>query len=294
MKFGSLFSGIGGIDLGLERAGLECVWQVENDPYCQKVLAKHWPNVRRHDDVLTFCAGEGWEVPDLIAGGFPCQDISNAGKRAGIEGERSGLWGEFARIIRLFRPRFVLVENVAALLGRGIERVLGDLAQCGYDAEWDCLPAAAFGALHIRNRVFLLAYARESRSQERGMHRGIPEEKRSGIKRKTTVLADQVSDTDSSAWWRGEEWRQGGDGKSAFHGQSRNADDAISGRHGASQETVFAGRGGIELSDWWAVEPDVGRVAHGVPARVDRLRGLGNAVVPQVAEWIGKQLIRLI
>ena len=116
MKFGSLFCGIGGFDLGLERAGMQCAWQVEIDPYAQKVLAKHWPDVRRHADVCTFPPEEGdWEV-DVICGGFPCQDISYAGKGAGLAGARSGLWYEFARIIGQLRPRYVVVENVAALL----------------------------------------------------------------------------------------------------------------------------------------------------------------------------------
>src|SRR6187551_321237 len=131
---------------------MRCAWQVEIDPYCRRVLAKHWPDVRRHDDVRTFPptdAGE-WRV-DVICGGFPCQDISNAGKRAGIDGERSGLWAEYARIVRALRPSIVVVENVAALLNRGIERVLGDLAACGFDAEWEVLPAAAAGAPHFRS-----------------------------------------------------------------------------------------------------------------------------------------------
>src|SRR5687767_562507 len=112
MTFGSLFAGIGGFDLGFERAGMRCEWQVEIDPYCRRVLAKHWPDVRRWDDVRTFPPDGDWGV-DVICGGFPCQDISAAGKQAGIEGERSGLWGEYERIIRVLRPRIVVVENVA-------------------------------------------------------------------------------------------------------------------------------------------------------------------------------------
>lgn len=157
MTFGSLFSGCGGMDIGLEKAGLTCAWQVEINPFCQDVLAKRWPAVRRWQDVRTFRPDESWAC-NVIAGGFPCQDISNAGKREGIDGERSGLWGEFARIIRQLRPQYVIVENVGALLVRGMERVLGDLADIGLDAEWDVLPASAFGAYHERPRVFILAY----------------------------------------------------------------------------------------------------------------------------------------
>jgi DNA (cytosine-5)-methyltransferase 1 len=149
LTFGSLFAGIGGMDLGLERAGMVCRWQVEIDDYCRRVLAKHWPDVPKYGDIREVTGGE-LERVDLICGGFPCQDISNAGKRAGIDGERSGLWSEYIRLVRVLRPRYVLVENVAALLGRGIDRVLGDLAASGYDAEWDCIPAAAVGAPHLR------------------------------------------------------------------------------------------------------------------------------------------------
>ena len=157
--FGSLFAGIGGLDLGLERAGMTCAWQVEIDPWARRVLAKHWPGVRRWDDVRTFppmadseserCGpwnswraeshGEGsdispWTV-DLICGGFPCTDISYAGKGAGLAGKQSGLWYELARIVRVLRPRYILVENVSALLTRGLDAVLGTLAADGYDAE---------------------------------------------------------------------------------------------------------------------------------------------------------------
>ena len=263
LTFGSLFAGIGGIDLGLERAGMLCAWQVEIDDYCRRVLAEHWPNVRRHDDVRTFppTAPEEWRC-DLIAGGFPCQDISNAGRRAGIDGERSGLWREFIRVLSVVRPRFALVENSAALLGRGMDRVLRDLAECGYDAEWDCLPAAAFGAVHIRNRLFLLAYDHSQQPAQR-RHRPLGWQQ----------CAEGVAETDCRA-----------PGPDDVH-------NALRRRYGASEETVFAGRGGIELSDWWTCEPSMGRVVHGVPARVDRIRGLGNAVVPQVAEWIGRRIV---
>ena len=154
--FGSLFAGIGGIDLGLERAGFECRWQVEIDPFCRQVLAKHWPSVHRHDDVRT--AGAAClEKVDVICGGFPCQDISHAGKREGIGGARSGLWKEYARIVGEIQPKAILIENVAALRGRGLNVVLTDLAALGYSAEWDCIPAAAVGAPHRRDRIFIIA-----------------------------------------------------------------------------------------------------------------------------------------
>ena len=156
----SLFSGIGAFDLGLARAGFTTTAFCEIDPYCRRVLAKHWPGVPCYDDVRSLTAdrlrADGISV-DVIAGGFPCQDISVAGRGAGIDGERSGLWSEFARLIGEIRPRYVIVENVSALLSRGLAEVLGDLAEIGYDAEWHCIPAAAVGAPHIRDRIWIIA-----------------------------------------------------------------------------------------------------------------------------------------
>lgn len=178
LTFGSLFAGIGGIDLGLERAGMKCCWQVEIDDYARKILAKHWPDVPRYTDVRGFLGGKRWRsvrsawAVDCIAGGFPCQDVSNAGRRAGIDGKRSGLWSEFARIVHLLRPRHVLVENVPALTIRGLGRVLGDLAKLGYDCEWDRIPAAAVGAPHLRWRIFIVADATSNRRQQGWMHHG--------------------------------------------------------------------------------------------------------------------------
>lgn len=256
LTFGSLFSGIGGFDLGFERAGMQCKWQVEIDPYCQKVLAKHWPNVRRHDDIRSFPPPDAdeWRV-DVICGGFPCQDISNAGKRIGISGGRSGLFFELMRVVRTLRPRIVVLENVAALLANGMDQVLGELAESGFDAEWEVLPACAFGAPHIRKRIFILAYAEGECRELRQTARKRP--------RRLAGVFDSVSDTNSERL----EKRQG-----------IGCDD------GEKQQA-------IKRSDWWSVEPSVGRVADGVSARVDRLRALGNAVVPQVAEWVGRRIV---
>ena len=158
LTIGSLFAGAGGLDLGLERAGLGPVlWQVEIDTDARAVLRKHWPNAELIQDVRFVKAGRTRPV-DLVCGGFPCQDVSNAGSKLGLDGARSGLWFEFARVVRELRPRIVLVENVAALLRRGIDTVLGTLAALGYDACWDCVPAAALGAPHRRDRLFLVAW----------------------------------------------------------------------------------------------------------------------------------------
>jgi DNA (cytosine-5)-methyltransferase 1 len=160
-----LFSGIGGFSLGLERAGMRTREFVEKDVFCVATLARHWPNTPIHDDVRTFHAPEGYA--DVICGGFPCQDVSQAGLRRGIEGERSGLWKEYARIIGEVRPRYVIVENVAALLGLGMGIVLGDLAALGFDAEWHCIPACAVNAPHVRDRIWIIAYPHGERLQGR-------------------------------------------------------------------------------------------------------------------------------
>jgi len=181
MRVLSLFSGGGLGDYGLELAGMEIVGQVEIDDYCQKILALRWPHTfklgdikqanftRTHEGNINVYDGQKYvlttEQIDLISGGFPCQDISTAGRGAGITGERSGLWKEMLRIIREVRPRYVLVESVTALLGRGLGVVLGDLAESGFDTEWDCLPACAFGGPHIRDRVFVVAYPRSQRRE---------------------------------------------------------------------------------------------------------------------------------
>jgi DNA (cytosine-5)-methyltransferase 1 len=265
--FGSLFAGIGGLDLGLERAGWECRWQVEIDDYCRRVLAKHWPDVPKFADIRTVTGGE-LERVGLICGGFPCQDISVAGRRAGIDGGRSGLWSEYARLVRLLRPRYVLVENVTNLLVRGLDRVLGDLAALGYDAEWECLSAASLGAPHIRDRVFVLAYPDGS---------------------ERWALAEGGHGADGTDARREE--AAGGSGPRGADGRARLVADADRRRHRAPQTEVLARWDRPEPSPWWDREPGMERVVDGVPAGVDRGRGLGNAVVPQVAEWIGRRLL---
>jgi DNA (cytosine-5)-methyltransferase 1 len=296
--FGSLFAGIGGIDLGLERAGWTGRWQVEWDPFCQHVLAHHWPDVPRVGDIRDAHAVERCPVADaqrqrpegaqllgkrfdvnnqpgnsgcpnciepvdLIAGGFPCQPFSFAGKQRGIEDER-WLWPEFARVVGELRPRYVLVENVPGLLAGhgGMGYVLGDLARLGYDAEWDSVPAAAVGAPHLRYRVWIVAHDNGQRG------------------RGGTPWGQDAAD----AWQpsRRAVVNANGEGRPvAEEGDPRGwVDGPWSTDHRAA-----AGPG------WWDVEPDVGRVAHGVPARVDRLRALGNAVVPQVVEVIGRRLM---
>ncbi len=159
LKHGSLFSGIGGIELGLEWAGgFETAWQVEINPFCQKVLAKHWPNVPCHADVREVGAHNLGKV-DIISGGFPCQDISVAGKQAGLAGKRSGLWFEYARIVRELEPRWVLIENVAALKTHGADQVLSDMEQANYTCWPLVVGAWSVGATHRRNRTWILCHS---------------------------------------------------------------------------------------------------------------------------------------
>jgi DNA (cytosine-5)-methyltransferase 1 len=257
VNVGSLFTGIGGIDLGLERAGMRVAWQCENDPFCRRVLERHWPDVPCYSDVRTLHAPER---VDVLAGGFPCQDLSTAGLRAGIDGERSGLWAEFARLIRELRPRFVLVENVPGLLPRGMGRVLGDLADVGYDADWDCIPAAALGAPHLRARIFILAYPSGGRRPGNDLRPG-----RHPIGSSREALADTNGARQSHA--------PGSSGQEAGRRPILGADDA----------ERWAYR--------WPAEPAVGRVADGVPDGMDRLHALGNACVPQVVELIGRRMM---
>ena len=207
---------------------MRCVAQVEIDDYANRVLAKHWPQVRRFRDVRE-CGAHNLPRADVIAGGFPCQDISNAGKRAGITGERSGLWAEFARIIGELRPCYVLVENVAALLHRGIDRVLGDLAALGFDAEWHCIPASAVGAPQQRDRLWIMGHTVDDARISEGWGRIL-------ISRSALASADD--------FWKG------------------------------------------------AAEPPFHGVAYGVPYGSYRLRSIGNAVVPQIPEIIGRAILQ--
>jgi DNA (cytosine-5)-methyltransferase 1 len=181
---GSLFAGIGGIDLGFERAGFITKWQVEIDPYCRKVLAKNFPHAERFEDVRN-CGIANLSPVDVIVGGFPCQDISHAGRCAGIaEGTRSGLWFEYARIISELRPQYVFVENVSALLGRGMGIVVGQLSEMGYDCEWGTFTAhRSVGAPHLRERVYIVAHARRFNGKERMAQAGGRGESKEGAQK---------------------------------------------------------------------------------------------------------------
>ena len=267
MTYGSLFAGIGGIDRGLDRAGMRCLFQVEIDDYCRKVLAKHWPDVPKYSDVPKFCRracdckpeNEDGEVicprcgiefgkcecigtdqlidecgiPDLLCGGFPCTDLSVCGKGEGLAGERSGLWFEYLRIIRELLPRYVVIENSTALLVRGIEDVLRGLSQSGYDAEWQVIRASDFALPHRRERLFIVAHSN-------GLHG-------------TTRMGAEPNRT-----------------REIF---PRSLQERLPIRVQASDRFV-----GVD---------------DGIPGGIygDRGHAIGNAVVPQVATWIGKRIV---
>ena len=222
MRVLDLFSGIGGFSLGLERAGMQTAAFCEIDPFCRQVLAKHWPEVPCYEDV-TALTGEHVRRDvgdvDVICGGFPCQDVSVAGAGAGIDGDRSGLWREMWRLISELRPRYAIIENVAALTGRGLDRVLRDLASIGYNAEWHCIPASAVGAPHIRDRIWI------------------------------------VADPDGVATF----------GPAIARQKRRD----------------------------WGSGAGIRRVAHGVPRRMERIKSLGNSVVPQIPEVIGRAIMEV-
>jgi DNA (cytosine-5)-methyltransferase 1 len=255
LTVGSLFAGIGGFDLGLERAGMRVVWQCESNAYCRAVLRAHWPGVPCFDDVCQL-SGPDVQPVDVLAGGFPCQDLSLAGSGAGLSGARSGLWAHFARLVGELRPRYVLVENVPALLARGMGIVVGDLAALGYDAEWDCVSAAEVGAPHLRRRLWLVAYPNGG-GWDGGTRHVCPS-------------------------CRGHESADVGQPVPHPHGA----------RPQGPQPEQAGGRPRPSDGSWWAAEPDVGRVADGVPQRMDRLQALGNSLVPQIAQWIGERIVR--
>ena len=291
MKVLDLFSGIGGFSLGLERAGMQTVAFCEIDKFCQKVLAKHWPTVPIYDDVTSLTAerlkADGILV-DVICGGFPCQDISTAGKGEGLNGKRSGLWREYARLIGELRPQYVIVENVAALLFRGLSDVLGDLASLGYDAEWHCIPASHIGAPHRRDRIWIVAYP-NSNGQNRPENAESNRQGNDATASRSNVFGKLTRSSNLGKEVRGSTRKTlAYPDRSRWQGSEETGNDAEV--WSESRDQLIAGCGGISRRTW-ETEPDVGRVAHGIPARMDRLKSLGNAVVPQIPEILGKAIM---
>lgn len=290
--FASLFAGIGGFDLGLERAGMTCVAQVENDPYPASVLQRHWPHVTRHTDIKDVTADDLGTI-DLLCGGFPCQDISHAGRRAGLAGERSGLWFEFARLIDGARPEWVVIENVAGLLssnrGDDMAVILGTLEQLGYQWAYRLLDSQWFGVAQRRRRVFIVGHlaaaggrAGQVLLESESVRRDSPPSRQQGQETVGTLAART---------------RAGG-----FPG----TDDAAAGYVQPVAHTLTAKAQRNEPSDetLLLVGPRVRRLT---PVECERLQGfpdgwtdnlsdtrryraLGNAVTVNVAEWLGQRI----
>ncbi len=229
MKFGSLFSGVGAFDLGFHLAGWDCRWQVEVDDYCRQILELRFPWTTKYGDIKNVKAEE-LETVDAIVGGFPCQPVSFAGKLKGESDER-WLWKEFARVAFALRPTYIVIENVRGLLNRGGTTVLFDIAKAGYDAEWQTIPASAFGANHKRERLFIVAYDKSV-----GMERLWS----NGVEITPTLDKEILSVRDSDGEWK--------------------------------------------------VEPDIRRTSDGNSFRVDRLKSIGNAVVPHIGHWLARQI----
>jgi DNA (cytosine-5)-methyltransferase 1 len=293
MTFGSLFAGIGGFDLGLERAGMECRWQVEIDDYAGRVLAKHWPHVARWGDVRTFPVGDpaDWKV-DLICAGVPCQPVSHAGKQKGADDER-WMWGEALRVVADLQPRFFVAENPIGILnhdgGRTFRGLLRALASVGYVCEWHVIAAADVGAPHLRKRVWLVAYAdcvSRLEGQPRRTARGLPAESAGSQRRQDEGQARPVAG-DSGANVADANGRRLSVKRITQHCDEQGQAGSVADRRSPWRWW----QGSQELAQHWGTEPELGRLAHGIPSRVDRLRCLGNAVVPQIVELIGRALI---
>lgn len=303
LKVLDLFSGIGGFSLGLERTGgFKTVAFCEIEPFCQCVLKKHWPEVPVYGDIRELTAARlraDRIVPDVLCGGFPCQDVSLAGNRGGIEAERSGLWSEYARLVDEIRPRFVIVENTPGLLSLGMGRVLGDLAAMRYDAEWFCIPAAALGADHLRERIWIIAYPDETWRLADIVSGRLSCESQMGTVASDADIAGELQSQGIVT----DKWRRAGDGvKDASADTMR---EGLSGRGDTRENGTHAPRFGEGLRlaigatptfprDHWAYQPLLGRGIHGISDRVDRIESLGNCVVPQIPEMIGRAILATI
>ena len=339
-----LFTGIGGFSLAASWVWgneLDLAGFCEQDVYCGKVLKKNFPDVPIYPDIKEL-RGEWFQDIDLITGGFPCQDISVAGKGAGIDGDRSGLWSELCRVISEVRPRYALIENVPMLIHRGLERVLCDLTEIGYDAEWQVIGADDVGARHKRKRIWIVAYpghlrGRHDECGDVGLRSGKQAETAignasqfevagPGKEPKTMAHTDDAGSGASADGQRNEVLAYSGDSTDPSKRGPSSKTNSISEKYwkkrcsgvlertsgdqkvssfipdtntarlqGSEETGNFESQrtqrhqfvtGSCATGDIWTVEPDVGRVANGVPKRVDRLRGVGNAIVPQIAALI--------
>lgn len=263
MNVGSLFSGIGGLELGFEREGFKTAFFVENNKFCQKILKKNFPKTKIYGDITKI----NWKKirsPDILTGGFPCQDISQAGKGAGIiKGTRSSLWKNYAEAIRILRPKFAIIENVPMLPRRGLNVVLADLAEMGYDAEWFCISAQEIGAIHVRERIFIIAYIGQFRRMD----------SRFQIKPKQAFIENAPSFVTND--WRERIQR--------FRKETMEGGGSLSRFKDVRRIEEFRERPDIP-------EPLFRGGRDGIPFWMDRIKACGNAVVPQVAQFIARRI----
>jgi len=282
MKVLDLFSGIGGFSYGLESTGgFETVAFAECEPYPIAVLKKHWPTVRVYEDVRQITATrlfrDGIE-PDVITGGFPCQDISTAGQQAGIEGERSGLWSECARILGEVRPRYAIFENVTNLLsgneGKWFERVLWDISSVGYDAEWHCISASSIGAPHKRDRVWIVAYPNGNSKPICPINAGALQKASlyAYPNRKGLEGSEETRDTSS---------------------KRPESHEQLTGCHKIKPtwKDVSGVCGMDDGLSYWLHTPEPPRVTEKNEKATPRLKALGNSIVPQIAYLIGQEIL---
>ena len=267
MKVLDLFSGIGGFSLGLEGAGMETVAFCEKDSFCRKVLAQHWPNVPIHKDIRDLDGQSFRGTVDVVCGGFPCQPFSVAGLRQGKDDDRH-LWPEMLRVVRECQPRWVIGENVSGFIRMALDDVCADLEREGYEVRTFVLPACAVDARHRRDRVWIVAHSDELRLEEHGHCEPTP-----------FVQAGQRPRSVAHPYNQGLQRRE----------ESRDARG-----QGPTADQQSSRLGEFSSGGDWPVEPDpLRRMAHGVPNRVDRIKALGNSVVPRLVEVIGKIVVSL-
>ena len=312
MKVLDLFSGIGGFSLGLEWAGMSTVAMCEKDPYCRKILAKHWPDLTIHEDIRNLDGKKYRNSIDLVAGGFPCQPFSVAGKRKGSDDDRH-LWPEMLRVIKEAKPKWVIGENVFGFINMALDDVQADLEREHYEVRKFVLPAVAVDAKHRRDRIFLVAYSNSPAVWN------LPERQAQGrdnlqAGRQAITPDNGPSQSMANSYGKGleigQDLRENHEQElspSERSGSERREDVANS--HGTRGEAGLSGQESWQEGNsgeldhqghqqsWreevreWPAEPCVGRVADGVPNRVDRIKGLGNAVVPQLIQAIGELVI---
>ena len=276
-----LFSGIGGFSLGLEATGgFETKAFCELDKYCKSVLKKHWPDTRQYDDIkeLTYdkLRSDGIDTIDIITGGYPCQPFSVAGKQKGTEDKRH-LWPEYFRLVKECRPTWVIGENVSGHIKLGLDQVIEDLESEGYATRTFSISASSIGANHQRERIWIIANANSN---------GLLKDD-SNIRPQSTESIGKDSGSIRKDIPREQHMANSYSGSKETLNQER-----VLGEQNTEGETERYPDGSLQIHGQWNIEPNVGRVADGIPSRVDRLKSLGNSLVPQIPYYIGQTILR--